>query len=464
MRGARFLKSTPLRLALTFALLFIASFLVAGTAAYLTMKEDLAERLDRQIFETFTALRGPYGNVKVGDLVSTIDRMARASIHHDRVYLIRAPTGPPLAGNIAKAPAAEGWMTVDASALGVADDHLRFRIYSAEIGDLWVTVGSSLETTALILDTALASFTLATLAVLGFAIAGGAFLASRAQRRIGIIAGTMDAISEGRLDARIPITRAEDDLDQLSAQINAALDRLTRLIEGMRQVSSDIAHDLKTPINRLYIAIETALEQVAEDKADTAGLNEALSAARQVNDTFDALLRISQIEAGARRSRFMDIDLVSILETVFDAYEPVAEERGHALSLAVSSKRPIAIFGDRDLLLQMLANLIDNAIRHTPPGAPIRLEGHPARGSAGGEIVVSDAGAGIPAAEREKVFQRLYRLEKSRTTPGSGLGLSLVKAIAELHGASITLSDNAPGLRVSVVFPLRSDFVTAPAL
>jgi signal transduction histidine kinase len=464
MRRARFLKSTPFRLALTFALLFIASFLVAGTAAYLIMKEDLAERLDRQIFETFTALKRPDGNVGVGDLVSTIDRMARASTHHDRVYLIGPSPGPPLAGNIAKAPAADGWMTLDASALGVGENDLRFRIYSGEIGDLRVTVGASLETTALILETALASFTLATLAVLGFAIAGGVFLAFRAQRRIGLIAGTMDAIGEGRLDARIPITTAEDDLDQLSAQINTALDRLTRLIEGMRQVSSDIAHDLKTPINRLHIAIETALERVAEGRTDTAGLTEALSAAKQVNDTFDALLRISQIEAGARRSRFTDVELVSILETVFDAYEPVAEERGQTLSLAVSKERPITIFGDRELLLQMLANLIDNAIRHSPAGAPIRLEGHPASGSAGAEIVVSDAGPGIPAAEREKVFQRLYRLEKSRTTPGSGLGLSLVKAIAELHGALITLSDNSPGLRVSVVFPLRSDFVTAPAL
>jgi signal transduction histidine kinase len=456
------LKSTPFRLALTFAVLFIVSFLVAGAAAYLTVKGDLAVRLDRQISETYKGFEALLEKGNTDDLVSAVDRMARASTNHDRVYLIQTEAGQPLAGNLATAPSSTGWAVVDAVALGLQEDDLQYRIYAGRVGQLRLTVGSSFETTTEILETALASFIWATLAVLGFAIAGGVFLAFRAQTRIDLIGGTMDAIGEGRLDARIPISRARDDLDHLSEQINAALDRLKQLVEGMRQVSSDIAHDLKTPINRLYIAIETALERAAEGKPDPAGLGEALIEAKQINDTFDALLRITQIEAGARRSRFTEVDLVSVLETVFDAYEPVAEERSQNLSLAVSGKPPITVLGDRELLLQMMANLIDNAMRHCPAGNRIRIEGRPATSQRGAEVIVSDSGPGIPPAEKEKVFQRLYRLEKSRTTPGSGLGLSLVKAIADLHGASIELGENAPGLRVSVTFPLRAELTPGP--
>lgn len=453
MRPARFFRSTPFRLALTFAVLFIGSFLFAGTAAYLSMQEDLAARLDRQIQETFTAFEGLYEKGDTTDIVQAIDRMAQASADRDRIFLVQSASGATLGGNIAKSPLSDGWSTVGAAVLGVAEDDLEFRVYAAPIGELRVTVGASLEASSEILETALSSFVWATLAVLGLALAGGALLAYRAQRRIELIAGTMDAISDGRLDARIPITRAGDDLDHLALQINAALDRLKRLIEGMRQVSSDIAHDLKTPIGRLYIAIEAALECANEGKADAAGLAEALAAARQVNDTFDALLRITQIESGARRSRFVDVNLVSVLETVFDAFEPVAHERGDALTLAVAKENPITVHGDRELLLQMLANLVENALRHAPAGTTVAIEGIAGGTLHGAEIVVSDSGPGIPAAEREKVFERLYRLEKSRTTPGSGLGLSLVKAIADLHGASISLADNAPGLRVTITFP-----------
>lgn len=454
MHPGRFLNSTPFRLAVTLGLLFVTAFLVAGAVAYLTMRDDLNRRLDRQILETFTGFGGLYKGGDNTDIVSAIDRMAQASTGYDRIYLVRSSAGARLAGNIAKGPPVEGWTTVGAPALGVAEDDLQFRVYSRTIGDLQVTVGANLEASSEILETALTSFVWASAAVLGFAIVGGASLALGAQRRIAVIGGTLDAISEGRLEARIPVTRANDDLDHLATQINAALDRLAGLIEGMRQVSSDIAHDLKTPINRLYIAIEAALEQATEGRPDTAGLTEALAAADQVNGTFDALLRIAQIESGAKRSRFVEIDVISVLDTVFDAFDLVGQEQGYRLSLAVARDHPIVVFGDRVLLLQMLVNLIENAMRHCPAGTPIRLEGKAATASSGAEIVVSDAGPGIPPAERDKVFQRLYRLEKSRTTPGSGLGLSLVKAIAELHGASIALADNAPGLRVSIVFPL----------
>ena len=455
MHPARFLKSTPLRLALTFSLLFVAAFLTAGAAAYLTMKEDLAQRLDRQISETFTAFQGLYEKDDTTDLQLAITRLAGAASNHDRVYAVGSPVGPPLAGNISRIPTRTGWMTVYGPSLGIDESDLQFRIYSADIGDLRVTVGASFETTGEILETATTSFVYATLAVLVLAIAGGAFVAFRAQRRIELIASTMNAISEGHLGARVPITRAQDDIDYLATQINAAMERLERLVEGMRQVSSDIAHDLKTPISRLHIAIETAIGRASQGESPATELDEALAAAQQINNTFDALLRITQIEAGARKSRFTGVDLVAVLDTVFDAYEPVAEEQGRELRLLLADEQSLFVRGDRELLLQLLANLTDNAIRHSPPGTAVYLEGLPATEKHGPGIVVSDNGPGIPTAEHDKVFRRLYRLEKSRTTDGSGLGLSLVKAVADLHGASIALSDNLPGLRISIVFPLE---------
>jgi len=454
MQPARLLKSTPLRLALTFAVLFVTAFLAAGATAYLTMKRDLDQRLDRQISETFTAFEGLYEKNDTTDLQSAIARLADAASNHDRIYSLGSPGGVPLAGNIPKGPAQLGWMTVYAPSLGIEEGDLQFRLYSADIEDLRVTVGASLETTTEILETAFTSFAAATLAVFALAIAGGAFVAFRAQRRIELIANTMNAISEGHLGARVPITRARDDIHYLATQINAAMERLEHLVEGMRQVSSDIAHDLKTPIGRLRIAIETALERASQSQSDTTGLVEALAAAQQINDTFDALLRIAQIEAGARKSRFTDVDLAAVLETVFDAFQPVAEEQGHTLALVLDDQPAMTVRGDRELLLQLFANLIENAIRHTPPGT-LRLVGLAATEAHGPEILVADNGPGIPAAEHDKVFRRLYRLEKSRTTDGSGLGLSLVKAIADLHGAKIRLQDNAPGLRVSLNFPAR---------
>lgn len=464
MHPARLLKSTPLRLALTFAVLFVAAFLIAGAAAYLTMKENLDQRLDRQILETFTAFRGLYEKDDPSDLQSAIAKLAAAASGHDRVYSVGPPGGPPLAGNIPRSPAATGWVTLYAPSLGLDESDLQFRIYSADIEDLRVTVGASLETTTEILETAFTSFAVATLAVLALAAAGGALLALRAQRRIELIAGTMSAISQGHLGARVPITRARDDIDYLSTQINDAMERLEQLVEGMRQVSSDIAHDLKTPIGRLHIAIEAALDRASRDNSDTAELTEALAAAEQINDTFDALLRITQIEAGARKSRFSDVDLAEVLETVFDAFEPVAEEQGSKLTLALGDRLAMVVRGDRQLLLQMIANLIENAIRHSPPGTVVELVGTPGTGADGPVVLVTDTGPGIPAAEYEKVFRRLYRLEKSRTTDGSGLGLSLVKAVADLHGARIELSSNEPGLRVSIAFPGRCRATIGPSL
>jgi len=234
----------------------------------------------------------------------------------------------------------------------------------------------------------------------------------------------------------------------VSSQVNAALDRITALMEGLRQVGYDIAHDLRTPLNRIRIILENAS---GKPGAEVLGgdLEEALVELDRTTQTFDALLRIAQIEAGARRQRFRSVDIASVIGDVHDAYAEVAVDAGKTLTLLPSVGG--AVDGDRELLVQLVANLVENALTHTRTGARITL------GSSVSDtrttITVADDGPGIPADERDRVFRRLYRMDKSRSTPGSGLGLNMVKAIADLHGADVMLGDAQPGLIVSIRFP-----------
>jgi signal transduction histidine kinase len=264
-----------------------------------------------------------------------------------------------------------------------------------------------------------------------------------------MITRTADAIIDGDLSRRIERTGAGDDFDHLSATLNAMLDRIEGLMENLRQVSSDIAHDLRTPLSRLRQDLEEAQKReltAAEFKRVVEG---AVAEADVLLETFSALLRIAQIEAGTRRSAFRPVDLSEVLRTVVEAYAPAIEESGRTLRAEIADG--VQGNGDRGLLSQLFVNLIENALHHTPAGTAITLQ--LSRQTAGASAEVADTGPGIPPEERAKVFRRFYRLEHSRTTPGSGLGLSTVAAIVELHHAAIELIDNRPGLRVVIRFP-----------
>ncbi len=277
--------------------------------------------------------------------------------------------------------------------------------------------------------------------------AGGAALGIGFLRRIEAINRTTRSIMDGELAKRVPVSGGGDEMDQLAVNLNAMLNRIQALMESLKRVSDDIAHDLRTPLSRLRHRLEDARGRTGPH--GDAVIEQSIAEVDAILETFSALLRISQVESGARRAGFSEISLERIVSDVGDAYVPVAEDRGQRLKIALAGV-PL-IQGDRELLTQMVANLIENPIRHCPADVDITigltLEG-------GSPVLrVADTGPGIPAPEREKVFRRYYRLEASRTTPGSGLGLALVKAVAELHGASVELSDNNPGLRVTVRFP-----------
>jgi signal transduction histidine kinase len=278
------------------------------------------------------------------------------------------------------------------------------------------------------------------------AIAGGLLIGSNFLRRIDTITRTSRAIMGGDLSARIPVRGTHDEIDQLVASLNAMLERIQQLMDGLRQVSSDIAHDLRTPLGRLRQHLEDARERATSTADYDAAAESAIAEADELLETFSALLRIAQVEAGAQKKGFSDVDLSELVHSVAEVYQPAAEDSGHRLSYKVEDG--VHLPGDRPLLAQMISNLVENALHHTPAGSDVALCLRKAGN--GFEIELADNGPGIPQAEHAKVFDRFYRLDRSRSTAGSGLGLALVKAIAGLHGLTIRLEDRNPGLGVIV--------------
>jgi signal transduction histidine kinase len=266
--------------------------------------------------------------------------------------------------------------------------------------------------------------------------------------------GTAEAIIEGDLGRRIPVGGSGDDLDRLAATFNRMLDRISALMDSLRQVSNDIAHDLRTPLTRLRQKLEVARSQgQPADRAEA--VEGALQDVDAILETFSALLRIAQIEGGARRAAFRPLDLSALARNVVEAFAPSAEDAGQ--SLRFEGGAPVFVDGDGELLTQMLVNLVENALRHAGPSAQVLVHVRATTDEAGAQATVSviDDGPGVPEEERERLFDRFYRLERSRSTPGSGLGLALVAAIARLHGGLVSLCNAHPGLRVEASFAAR---------
>jgi signal transduction histidine kinase len=277
---------------------------------------------------------------------------------------------------------------------------------------------------------------------------GGVFFSLQFMRRIDAIARTCQSIISGKFNDRIALRGSGDELDRLAAAINNMLDRISTLLDNLRQVSSDVAHDLRTPLTHLRNRLEEARQNAVTTDEYAALVARAIEDTDHLLVIFAALLRISQIESGSRLAAFTALSLSELLERIYEMYRPVAEDAHQALLHDI--QKGVRIRGDAELLTQMFSNLIENAIRHAPSGTRILLR----LGASGSTVTaaVEDNGPGIPAAERDKVFRRFYRLTGSRTTPGNGLGLALVAAIANLHAAKIELADNHPGVCLRLSF------------
>lgn len=283
------------------------------------------------------------------------------------------------------------------------------------------------------------------------AVGGGIVLTLGFLRRIEAINSTTRSIIDGNLNERIATRSTDDELDQLAGNLNTMLDRIQLLMESLRQVSGDIAHDLRLPLQHLRQRLERARHQAETVHKCQIAMDLAIADVDAILGIFTAILTIAQIESGSRRTTFAEVDLSTLVTTMSEAYEDVAEDKGQRLDKTIEPG--ICILGDRTLLTQMLSNIVENAIRHCPEETIILLKLVKLRNMV--QLSISDTGPGIPQEERSKVLQRFYRMDRSRITPGFGLGLSLVKAVADLHEATLELLDNSPGLCLQLRFPLH---------
>lgn len=320
--------------------------------------------------------------------------------------------------------------------------------YAGPRGDRQLVVGTSLGRRDEFLEIMLQSLGFVGFGAALLALMIGVVLGLRTQRRLNRINTTLIRAAQGDLETRTKPARNRDDLDGLAHQVDDTLDQLDILMRQRRDFSANIAHDLKTPLSRLRIRLEKALSAQLDHGNSADDIGAAMEQTDKVIAIFDAFLRIAKLEAGRLKTSFQTLDPGDVLREISDAYGVVVEDGGRSLSLDIRSPEPI--FADRVLLVQMLANLIENAIRHTPKGTHLRLIAH------GYELGLADTGPGIAPEERDRVTKPLYRLEKSRTTEGTGLGLALVKTIATLHKARLILSDNpemqSGGLYIRAVF------------
>ena len=448
MRPADLLRRTAFRLAMGVTLFVLTSLVLASTIGYSLLRHQLVTRQDARVTEIFTALQETTLSGDQTDLIEAVTTRIKASPDRSTVYLLRGPDGTVLASSIPDMWFKPGWSTVEAASLHVATDY-PYRVFASTVGGYSIVVGLTDADLDDLAEISRGAFGWSALGVLIIAIGAGALIAARIQARINAVEVTLHRVAQGELSARLSVSAKGDDLDQIFRAINRALARLEGLVDAMRQVSADIAHDLRTPLNRLRIRIEAAAEAEAKGLPTAADLSAALAESDAISQTFSALLRIAQIEAGTARQKFTRLDLSALVQSVAEVYAEVAEDAGMTLTCQ-PPPAPAFIEGDKDLLTQAFANLIENALRHCPPGTKIACEVSADDRLA--EASIRDTGPGIPEAERDKVLRRLYRLEQSRTTEGSGLGLALVKAVAEVHDAALSLSDAHPGLRVSLGF------------
>lgn len=458
---AGFFSQAGVRFGMIYACLFgasslaLAAFLWWSTAGLLDRQNEAAILVDTQGLVERLAEGG------LPALIDTIEQRIAGNIDDDSVYLLVDQNLKRLAGNLdrwpASVPAEFDWVDLRLDRGGA---RALARVRHEELdGGLHLLVGRDVESRVqlrgIVADAMLWAAVIAVLlGTVGAMAVRGLFRATLAD-----ISATAVAVSAGDLGRRVKVTGHSDEFDLLAETINDMLDRIARLMDGVRQVSNAIAHDLRTPITRARMRLEDAAT-TARSEAD---LRQAIERAQSDLDgivaVFQALLRIAEIEAGSRRSAFTQVDVAPLLADLAELYEAAAEETGQTLASRIPPQA--LVFGDRDMIQQAVANLLDNAMKFSPPQGVIRLS---ARAVGGGvEIAVADDGPGIPPQDRERATERFFRGESARSTPGSGLGLALVQAVAMLHGGALRLEDNAPGLRAVLHLPAAEPPAAAKA-
>ena len=444
----RLVHTEGFRISAIFAVIFALSAAILAASVVVIVDEEFRDQIVQFANSDIAAIEDGYKTDGIGEAREVIGQRMSAPGGSD--YMLLQRNGQRLAGNMAPMPERTGILTLPNSGAGRQHQILGVATY---IGPgVYVFSGSDTfhasQARQHILRVLIWVFAGAVL----LAILAGILVSRSFLSRTDAITKACGNIMQGNLNARVPMRGTRDELDRLAQAINTMLDRIASLMENVRQVTNDIAHDLRTPVTHLRHRLEHARLHAAAPADYDKALEAAIVTSDEILALFAALLRIAQIEGGARRAGFARVDLAELLHHLRDMFGPVADDAGHVLTLSITQDSTIR--GDRELLVQLFSNLIENAIVHTPRGSRITLDLRTEKDLA--LITVSDNGPGVPPDEHAKLFQPLYRREASRSRPGYGLGLALVNAIAELHDAEMTTGPSEKGgFSITLSFRLR---------
>ena len=464
MRLPRLVRTTPFQLTLLFLGLFAAAAFAFLAYIYIATAGEAARAADAAILREARSLEQVYAQGGFNALNDAV--IERSSSTRPFLYLVMDARGEPVSGSIAKSPVGapperQAWASfglteteIDGGTGRRPARGLEERLPGGELLFVGADVGEAQGYVVKIVNALWGAAAL----VIVLGLAGGVFVARNVSRNMSALTDVINAARMGDLGARATLRGAGDDLDELAAGLNDMLERLERSIAGLRHAGDAIAHDLRSPLTRLRARMEAALIEAEAGRGDpVVALRQALDDADGVLRTFGAVLAIARMEAAATAPDQSRFDPSELAGGVAELYEPVSEEKG--LDFAAELAGDLTVRGNRDFIAQALANLLDNAVKYTPAGGAVMLR---VRRRASGEVEfsVTDTGPGVPEADRERVVGRFVRLENSRNAPGVGLGLSLVAAVARIHGGRLELAEGpglfegkGPGLRAALVLP-----------
>jgi signal transduction histidine kinase len=466
----KLIRTTAFRL--TLAYLFLFALFAASLLGYFAWntRRLITEQITTTVNAEVGVISDIFGRRGLHGLVLAIEN--RALRPGANLYLVTTPTGRAIAGNVGSlAPgvmATSGWSEARYRRLDEQDaaDH-RALVYVTELDGFRLLVGRDLEERRRMFGIVAKAAQWSLLVVIVLGLGGGIFVARRVLRRIDAMTGTTRRIMAGDLSGRLPVGRSGDELDRLAENLNAMLERIEALMMGLKEVSDNIAHDLKTPLTRLRNRAEEALAKSGSEAEYRSALERTIEESDGLIRTFNALLMIARAESGQARGNMDDFDAADVAHGIQELYEPLAEDDGMSLRVKTEST---PLHGNRELISQALANLVENAIKYGKPIAAAQpLSANSVADPRSREILIEarrdgdsvllsvrDHGRGIPEADRKHAVERFVRLEASRTQPGSGLGLSLASAVATLHGGELRLDDADPGLSATLAIPARA--------
>ena len=462
----KLIRTTAFRLTLVY--LFLFALFAASLLGYFAWntRRMITEQITTTVSAEVSEISDIYDRRGLQRLFWTIEN--RALRPGANLYLVTEPTGRAIAGNVGSlAPGVigtTGWSETAYRRLDEGDNayHRALVNVTQLSGGFRLLVGRDLEERRRLFGIVARAAQWSILVVVVLGIGGGIFVARRVLQRIDAMTGTAQRIMAGDLSGRLPVGRSGDELDRLASNLNAMLERIEALMVGLKEVSDNIAHDLKTPLTRLRNRAEDALAKSSSEADYRAALERTIEESDGLIRTFNALLMIARAESGQARGNMDDFDAAQVAGGIHELYEPLAEDGGMGLRLKTV---PTPLHGNRELISQALANLVENAIKYgkpaDPQGSVVSLDARQIvieSRREGDQVLLSvtDHGPGIPESERKHAMERFVRLDSSRSQPGSGLGLSLASAVATLHGGELRLGDAYPGLVATLVLPARA--------